>query len=77
MLPVVPIDVTKSLLNEYVEGPETPDQSDLKNDATTFSRGILTPVENRCDAVTAKHPPGLSEHFLFSLFSLLFLNDPR
>ena len=76
MLPVVHIDVTKSRLNECV-GPETPDQSDLKTDVTAYSQEIFTPVENRFNATTAKIPPGLSEPFLFSLFTFLFLNDVR
>ncbi|XP_074626048.1 uncharacterized protein LOC141884189 isoform X4 [Acropora palmata] len=58
MLPVAPIDATKSRLNECV-GPETPDQSDLKTDVTACSLEIFTPtpVENRFDAMTAKLPP--------------------
>ena len=76
MLPVAPIDATKSRLNECV-GPETPDQSDLKTDVTACSLEIFTPtpVENRFDAMTAKLPPGMSELFLFSRFTFLFLND--
>ena len=76
MLPVVPIDATKSRLNECVR-PETPDQSNLKTGATAYSLEIFTPtpVENRFDTMTAKLSPGLSEPFLFSMFTFLFLND--
>ncbi|XP_029196226.2 protein transport protein Sec16A-like isoform X7 [Acropora millepora] len=44
MLPVVPIDATKSRLNECAR-PETPDQSNLKTDATAYSLEIFTPNE--------------------------------